>query len=282
MKKLILAAAVSVASTGVSAADVEWNFGFGSSNVPVEEMVFAYNSQSTVTDSDGDGVISVGDAIVSHGGWGPNGFDSLAGSPLNGQGYDNINQNNIGSFNPNIPFPANYSTDYAFTFYFNDLMGEWDGNDFRYNSGTINFGVLDLNTNMFDDLFAIDISTGGNLGNGQAAQIFLGEIDETSLQNGAGTNFTLTENGKTMTLSDWLAGDMRVLFESNQTVEGALEPGQAPGFGGEIVFSGPGADALIAANHTGRFSLNVPEPSTIAVLGLSLVGFAAAGRKRKA
>ncbi len=282
MKKLILAAAVSVASTGVSAADVEWNFGFGSSNVPIEEMVFQYNSQSMVTDSDGDGVISVGDAIVSHGGWGPNGFDSLAGSPLNGQGYDAIEENIVGAFNPNIPFPANYNTDYSFTFYFNDLMGEWDGNDFRYNSGTINFGVYDLNTNTFSDLFEIDIALGGNLtGGGQAAQIFLGEINEDSLENGAGTGFTLTENGKTQTLSDWLAGDMRVLFESNQTVEGAIDPG-FPGFGSDIVFEAPGATQLIAANHTGRFSLNVPEPSTIAVLGLSLVGFAAAGRKRKA
>lgn len=282
MKKLILAAAVSVASTGVSAADVEWNFGFGSSNVPVEEMIFAYNSQSTVTDSDGDGVISVGDAIVSHGGWGPNGFDSLAGSPLNGQGYDNINQNIVTGFNPNIPFPANYNSDYSFTFYFNDLMGEWDGNDFRYSSGTINFGVFDINNNTFDDLFAIDIAEGGNIGGaGQAAQIFLGEIDENSLQNGAGTGFTLTANGKTQTLSDWLAGDMRVLFESNQTVEGAIDPG-FPGFGADIVFAAPGDSTLLAANHTGRFSLNVPEPSTIAVLGLSLIGFAAAGRKRKA
>ena len=282
MKKLILAAAVSVASTGVSAADVEWNFGFGSSNVPIEEMVFQYNSQSMVTDSDGDGVISVGDSIVSHGGWGPNGFDSLAGSPLNGQGYDSIAQNIVGSFNPNIPFPANYNTDYSFTFYFNDLMGEWDGNDFRYSSGTINFGVYDQNLNTFSDLFAINIADGGNLnGSGQAAQIFLGEIDENSLQNGADTGFTLTENGKTQTLSDWLAGDLRVLFESNQTVEGAIEPGR-PAFGSEIVFGAPGDSTIIAANHTGRFSLNVPEPSTIAVLGLSLVGFAAAGRKRKA
>ncbi|MEW9798966.1 PEP-CTERM sorting domain-containing protein [Alteromonas sp. CYL-A6] len=279
MKKLILAAALSVAATGASASDVEWSFGFGDSNVPIQEFVFAYNSQSVVVDSDGDGVISVGDAIQSFGGYGPMGFDALgAASPLTALDYETVDKNLVSGFIPGFPLPADYGQDYIFSFYFNDLMGYWDGEGFRYTSGTIQFGWYDTG---FNNLFSIDLASGGNdpvLG--QAKQVFLGEIDETSLENGAGAGFTLTQNGTTMSLSDWLAGDKRVLFDSNQTVTAGLNG--LPTSGSDIVFAAPGDTALLAANHTGRFSLNVPEPSTIAVLGLSLIGFGAAARKRKA
>ncbi|MBT0585687.1 PEP-CTERM sorting domain-containing protein [Alteromonas oceanisediminis] len=283
MKKLLIAGAILTAASSASASEVEWSFPFGDSAQPVQEFIFAYNSQSIVTDSDGNGVISNGDQIMSVGGFGTAGFDSIA-TPLTGQGFDSFNQNNIGSFNPNIPFPSGYASNYIFTFSFNNLMGEWNNGDFAYTSGTIDFGVYTFGAfggfaaNTFNSLFTVDVAKGGpeNVG-GQQKQIFRGDVTATA--NGAGANFSITEGLDTQSLADWLA-EGKVYFRSNQTVDAGIG-GVAPP-SADLTFDTAGGTALVAANHTGRFALSVPEPSTLAIFGLSLLGFAAAGRRRKA
>jgi len=286
MKKLLTSVAVLASLSGTAVADqLTWDATWGASTsagvqFPISEFVIAYNSQSLVTDN-GDGVLSAGDTIQSFGGFGPNGFNSFA-SGLETQGLGGLDMNNIGSFSPN-PFPTmpGYGNDYAFTFFFNDLMGTFNGSDFVYNSGTLQFGLVSLvpaNTGLsagFHNLFDLNISSGGPVtAAGQVKQVFNGTVG--NFANNAGSDFSLTNSGKTKTLADWAAlGDVR--WGSNQTV--------TAGFAGfastplDIKFDSNG-QAVLAANHTGRFSMQVPEPTTIAILGLGLLGMAGASRRK--
>jgi hypothetical protein len=282
MKKFLTSVAILASLSGSAFADqISWDASWGASTQtgvqvdPISEMVFAYNSQSLVVDN-GDGVLSVGDTIQSYGGYGPTGFNSLP-SGLEVLGLGSIGNNNIGSFVPN-PFPTmdGYGSDYVFTFFFNDLMGTFNGTDFVYNAGTLQFGIMSfnaVNTGLaagFHNLFDLNVNTGGpqNIA-GQAKQVFNGNVG--NFANGAGDDFMLRDKS----MNDWAAlGDIR--WTTNQTV--------SAGFAGfpsaplDIVFEN--GVAVLAANHTGRLSIDVPEPTTLAILGLGLLGFAGASRRK--
>lgn len=286
MKKFLTSVAVLASLSGTAVADqISWDASWGASTsagsqFPINEFVVAYNSQSLVTDN-GDGVLSAGDSIQSFGGYGASGFNALP-SGLELLGLGGLSQNNVGSFSPN-PFPNmdGYGNDYAFTFFFNDLMGTFNGTDFVYSSGTLQFGLVSLDpvdTGLaagFHHLFDLNVNSGGpeNVA-GQAKQVFNGTVG--NFQNNAGDDFTLDYFGNSKSLSDWAAlGDIR--WSSNQTV--------AAGFAGfpsaplDIVYDNNG-QAVLAANHTGRMSMEVPEPTTLAILGLGLLGMAGASRRK--
>ena len=287
MKKFITSVAILASLSGTAVADtLTWNAGWGASTsggnqFPINELVIAYNSQSLVTDN-GDGVLSAGDTIKSYGGYGPNGFDSLT-SGLELSNLGTLGGNNVGSFAPN-PFPImdGYGTDYAFTFYFNDLMGVWNGTDFVYNSGTLHFGLISLNAantglaTGFYNLFDLSINSGGSNNTvGQAQQVFNGTVG--NFANNAENDFSLNHLGTDKSLADWAAlGDVR--WSSNQTVNAGFN-----GFADvpeAITFDAPSGTAILAANHTGRMSMEVPEPTTLAILGLGLLGMAGASRRK--
>lgn len=286
MKKFLTSVAILASLSGTAVADqLSWNAAWGASTsagsqFPINELVIAYNSQSLVTDN-GDGVLSAGDTIQSFGGYGANGFNALT-SGLETLGLGTLGANNVGSFAPN-PFPVmdNYGVDYAFTFFFNDLMGTFNGTDFVYNSGTLQFGLVSLNaanTGLalgFHNLFDLSITSGGPQNTaGQAQQVFDGTVG--NFANNAENDFTLNHSGSAQSLGDWAAlGDIR--WSSNQTV--------SAGFAGfpsaplDIVYDTNG-QAVLAANHTGRMSMEVPEPTTLAILGLGLLGMAGASRRK--
>jgi len=283
MKKFLTSVAILASLSGTAVADqISWDASWGASAQsgvqvdPINEMVFAYNSQSLVTDN-GDGVLSIGDTIQSFGGFGAAGFNSLA-SGLETQGLGTIGNNNIGSFSPN-PFPTmdGYGSDYVFTFFFNDLVGTFNGTDFVYNAGTLQFGVQSFNqantglTDGFHNLFDLNVSHGGpeNI-LGQAKQVFKGDLG--NLANGAGDDFTL--RGKS--LNDWAAQGSIVRWSTNQTVSaGFIGFPSAP-----LAITYTNGVAVLAANHTGRLSIDVAEPTTLAILGLGLLGFAGARRRK--
>lgn len=279
MKKLITAAVVALSFTGTAVADpISWNDTWGNSATNlINEFVFAYNSQSLVSDTNGNNLLDAGDTIVSAGGFGSAGFDSLL-TPLSGLGFDSINSNQVTGFSPN-PFPAmvGYGTDYLFTFSFKNLVGQYNGTDFVYNTGAINFGVFSALTANgltagFNSLFNIDLSYGGPDNSlGQQKQIFNGLVNTPT--NGAGSAFSINHLGSNKTLNEWLAlGDVRM--NSNQTVSGGIG-----GFNATNVTFVNGV-GILAANHTGRMSINVPEPTSIAILGLGLLGFVGSRRRK--
>ncbi len=279
MKKIFFAAAfAATCSANVMADSISWDAPWGDSEGnTILEMAFAYNSQSLIADTNNDNVLSAGDTIHSVGGFGANGFDS-AGFPLTGQGYGSIGFNQVNGFTPN-PFPqiVSYGTDYLFTFSFNDLMGTYNGSDFIYTSGTIEFGVFAAAngsglTAGFNALFDVDLTYGGPDNSvGQQKQVFNGTV--SNFDHDADTIFEINHLGNIKSLADWAAlGDVRL--SSSQTVDGGL-PGLPVNITDVVFINGVGA---VAAQHKGGLSINVPEPTSIAILGLGLglLGFAGA------
>ncbi len=293
MKKAIIATGLLALSIGSAqaASIINWEFTGGanspSTNKAHNTMRVGYNSQSLVFDSNNDGVLSHGDKIESVGGYSSLGFDSLLGSPLVGQGYDEIGSNVVTQFSPfGTPAPLGYNSNYVFTFFFDDFMGSYDANvdGFVYNSGTIQFGILSLSdstgfTTGFHSLFDLEVSFGGPVTSGGVVkQTILGNISQGSLANGAGDAFTLSSDGNgTKSFADWFAQDTEIFFKLDQTVSEGLA--DTPATTGIVFDNGV---ALIAANHDGSVTFSVPQPASISILALGLLGLRLAARNRKA
>ncbi|MCF4007816.1 hypothetical protein [Rheinheimera sp. UJ63] len=309
MKKTILAVGLLAASiaTAQAASIITWDFsGTGGSAAPNsnnvdgptvnDTMNFTYNSQSLVFDADGSGTLSDGDTIRSFGGWGANGFNSAA-TPLSSTGstgFGIIGSNFINGFAPDgSPAPINYNSSYVFTFQFNNLMGTYSSaaSNFIYTSGEIKFGLLSYSATtgfapgtsanrIFHPLFNLDLVSGGPVtAFGQVQQVFKGTIDPTSISTAAGAGFTLTSPGNgTKTLGQWAALDSPIFFELSQTVKGGLR--DIPFNPQNLQFDANG-NTLLAASHDGSVRFSVPQPASISILALGLLGLRLASRKAK-
>ncbi|WP_445426510.1 hypothetical protein [Alishewanella sp. HL-SH06] len=303
MKKTILAVGLFAASiaTAQAASIITWDFsGTGGSAAPTSNnvfgptqnntMTFVYNSQSLVLDANGDGILNDGDTIQSHGGWGSNGFNSLIGSPLTAPGANglgNLGQNYVTGFAPDgAPAPTNYNGSYVFTFQFDNLMGKYSSavSNFVYNSGQIKFGLLSYSATTgfavgFNPLFSLDLATGGPVtALGQLQQVFKGTIDGTSVSAAAGAGFTFTGMGNgSKTMADWIAEDSTIYFNLSQTVNAAIAG--TPSLPSAITYTN--GQALLAAKHDGSVQFSVPQPASISILALGLLGLRLASRKAK-
>lgn len=299
MKKTILAVGLFAASiaTAQAASIITWDFsGTGGSAAPTSDnvlgstlndtMTFVYNSQSLVVDANGDGILNDGDTIRSYGGFGSGGFNAFA-SGLENSGFGSIGQNYVTGFAPDgSPAPTNYNGSYVFTFQFDNLMGQYSSSvsNFVYNSGVIKFGVQSYSATTgfavgFTPLFNLDLVSGGPVtALGQLQQNFKGTIDGTSVSAAAGAGFTLTGMGNgSKTMADWIAEDSTIYFDLSQTVNAGLAG--LPNIPSAITFTN--GIAVLAAKHDGSVQFSVPQPASISILALGLLGLRLASRKAK-
>jgi len=238
----------------------------------LEQLSFLYDSTSVITDGGigGDNVLSVGDTILSAGG-------------VNNANFvdpNDVSTNLFNGFEPaqtpfggpsNNGFGSGTGNEWGLTFGFPDLAGTWNGSGFNYTSGTISMYYYDntmANLAGFIRLFDLQVSSGGDTGNATVLNGQLVNFNALSSVNGVDAadvfNFALGSFGD-------LSGP-----PNNQTVRfNASQDTQAIG---NLQFAN--GQASLDGSHNGSLNFSVPEPASIAILGLGLLGFAGAKRRK--
>ena len=271
MKKLLIAALAALSFTGTATADqiyidVGVDFG-GNANTAagstttgwLDQLATQYVSTSTLTDSDGDGVLSAGDTILSKGGIFNDNFGGLI----------DISNNLIPSFEPQQtlfggPSDNGFGGDWGLTFGFDDLMGFWSGTGMVYTSGTISMYYYDgsaTSINDFTRLFDLNIMAGGDTGQATVLSGYLSNF-------GAGTVNGIDANDVFNTASGSFVDGSTVYFGVSQDTQPIGPVNYVNGV------------AQIGGTHNGSVYFNVPEPTTLAILGLGLLGFAGVRRQK--
>jgi hypothetical protein len=276
MRKLLTAAVVAIAFAGTASADpifVDNGVDFGPNGSTqtdwFDSLQFTYASSSSLTDNDSNNVVSIGDTITSNSGMAIAQTQASVlqthATSLLGLGFGDDN----GFWNGGAASVGQWGITFGFT----NVQGMLTASGFQYGSGTINMyafdafavanaasGAADISADL-THLFDLDIVAGGDTG---VSTVFVGNVSNFSDNS---FNIKYGNGSATFPQAALASGGLRFLT-SNDT-QGIV----GTSFNGNPTLA-------IGGQHEGSVTFSVPEPASIAILGLGLLGFAGARRRK--
>ncbi|MCJ8320334.1 MAG: PEP-CTERM sorting domain-containing protein [Colwellia sp.] len=292
MKKILITAMFGLAALNVNADGIPTNVyysGGGYATDVFEQLNFDYQSSSTVYDTDGNGFLNAGDTIKSIGGARVYTGDTIgtAGvtidlADFNSAGAlskDAIDWNYVTGSTPG-GFPSTYGLDdeWVMGLSLDNFVGTWQaGGGFKYTSGDISLFTLYSSTKdgVWDSMVALhtySITDSANLGTSILYDASVSSVTTDYFY----ADLTGDSFGTTIGTGNPVFGD---IFQNAHTRPGTPAPIAA------LLFNPAGYDGATSydlglTNHDGSIYYSVPEPTSIAILGLGLLGFAGASRRK--
>lgn len=251
------------------------------------EFTFKYDSSTVISDTVNDNVIGAGDLLTTTAGlavpgknWTTNYFTGA--NPFEASAMNGLNQ-------PNMPM-FGLTGGFLISFKLSGLNGVVTGVNgqvplFAYGPGLLEMFISFDNGATSKNFMDINVTGGGATG---VSTILIGTADFTNVDAAYNNLFnaaTPTCGGKTGFYDIWLAcgptseSPLQIAFQSTFDTN-VTTSSFAPIFGNQ---ANP-ADVTafqVGSNHNGSGTFDIPEPGTLALAGLALVGLASA-RRRKA
>lgn len=260
-----------------------------------DQATVTYWSTTTVTDANGDGVYSPGDTVVGTGG--------LQNVTQFGVGNAGITENLVTGFvptasigDPTGPALNGYNANWLLSFGWNDLTGVVNaGGGITYTGGTINVFFIDSN-NPFAGaastiVLKIAVEGGGINAIGQslnlAGAVSFDGLDPNSALNAGVLLADLFNLEDGTSFYDYLQTNPEVMINAliDQNTEPFFLNGVASntfGLDEMAAFYGgiAGGSGVISAQHDGSIVFAIPEPASLALLGLGALALGFVARRR--
>jgi hypothetical protein len=294
MKKILPLALVALLTAGTASADSiyinvgqDYDNGDNAQSVTTtstgwfDALQFTYDSETVFSDADNNGFFTAGDTFSSTAGMGL----AQTFAALNGSVTTNLN----GGFFPGENGFGDVNNGWAITFGITNLTGQVISTgpnptdlSLQYNSGTLSMyfyeyaGILAPNADISGDLIhVLDMNIFGGAPDGDSTN-FAGNITDfgAGTVNGvaAGDVFNVAYGSDVKTFAEASVLDGGLRFGMSNDTQGSL-------FG--VYADGVGSTQKVNGQHEGSVAFEVPEPTSLAILGLGLLGLAGA-RRRKA
>lgn len=275
MKKYILATALTalVASTANASVITLDTTAFGGSNSFDFDLMQLVNESGTnsatvtQTDTSGDGTLAGIDSFMELGGtniatFNLDGFPIAAGSV---SGFFNPGYNII--FDYQVGGTAQLDVTGDLQVDFNNLVTAKLWVEWNFVAGvatqSMDLAVMSLVTGNCD----IDSSVDGTTG-------------DVTVDSASSCSLSLTALFEDGYFTDSNGDDLGQYDENGKTIFVDYNATVSAIDGLNFNYSAPGASQTFSVSHTSDMSINVPEPTSIAILGLGLLGFAGARRRK--